>query len=506
MCRQARERFDTLASLRAHRTIFLAIAISLEAAVVYRALTQSITFDEATTFLEFMRGSFRSIFTQYDASNHVLYTLLGRASIALLGASEFALRLPSVLAAAAFFAALTLAVRRVLGDDAIALLAATTIALNPFVLDLLIAARGYALALALFAIGLCFLTTAMGDDRTTPVRYYAAASLALGLAVAAQLTFLFPAAALIGAFAAMRLADHADLRRAVREWRWLALPGSVVATAILAVPLSHRRPGTFYWGAQRITRFVASIVQPSFDHRAASWACGGPAPGDRVPVLAAVACAAAAALVLSAICVAIRPGGPPAARRSVVRFTGLIGGALLLTLLEIAVGRVAFGLRYPEGRTGVYFAVLCPLAAAGAVALLREYRPTRRLAAAGAVLLTCTSMWFASEFTVSYFYDWRFDAGTRRVFDAIVQRTQPSGRPLHVWVGDLEPSITFYSVTRGFADTIVTPTDDTPPTDAFDLFVACSDDERSAVLRFGRLMYVDAVSNAIVVDADRRQP
>src|SRR5437667_9108184 len=126
-------------------TVLLATGIALEATIAYRAATQSITYDEAATYLKFLQGSLTDPFRQFDASNHVLFTALARGSIGAFGVSQFSLRLPSVIGAGAFFVALALVCRRVFGFGIMPILAAATVALDPFVLDFMSAARGYGL-------------------------------------------------------------------------------------------------------------------------------------------------------------------------------------------------------------------------------------------------------------------------------------------------------------------------------------------------------------------------
>ena len=45
---------------------------------VYRASTQSITYDEAVTYDAFVVGPMSHAFTGYNANNHVLFTLTSR--------------------------------------------------------------------------------------------------------------------------------------------------------------------------------------------------------------------------------------------------------------------------------------------------------------------------------------------------------------------------------------------------------------------------------------------
>ena len=70
---------------------------------VYRAASQSVTYDEAFTYLAFLSGSPLRVFTEYTANNHVLFSLLAKFSIGFFGLSELTLRLPTVLAGIAYF-------------------------------------------------------------------------------------------------------------------------------------------------------------------------------------------------------------------------------------------------------------------------------------------------------------------------------------------------------------------------------------------------------------------
>src|SRR4030081_1537963 len=86
--------------LRWTAIVFLA---GLFVANLYRAATQSLTIDEAFTYQLYLAKNLRAILTEYDANNHVLYTLLAKLSVGLFGKSEFAIRLPSVLGGLVYF-------------------------------------------------------------------------------------------------------------------------------------------------------------------------------------------------------------------------------------------------------------------------------------------------------------------------------------------------------------------------------------------------------------------
>jgi hypothetical protein len=200
----------------------------------YRAATQSITHDEACTYNWFVVRP-ANLFN-YDTNNHVLFTYTAMATVAVLGPSELALRLPTVVAAAGFALAVLLLLRRALPAAGWFELAALATLSNPLVLDYLTAARGYGLALALL-----FSALAAGvriAARQAPPAGLAtdltAISLLLGLSVAASLAFSFAAAAVALAVGAMTVtrARRAPVDRfaAAREAAArLCLPGAAVA-------------------------------------------------------------------------------------------------------------------------------------------------------------------------------------------------------------------------------------------------------------------------------------
>ena len=114
----------------------------------YRAATQSLVHDEALTWQLYLAGPASAIFQQYDPNHHFLATVLFRVSTTLFGQSEFAMRLPTVLAGAWFFWTVFQLSALVLGDGWLLLLGCSVLTLNPILLDFLVAARGYGLAMA----------------------------------------------------------------------------------------------------------------------------------------------------------------------------------------------------------------------------------------------------------------------------------------------------------------------------------------------------------------------
>src|SRR6202012_3154954 len=89
-----------------------------------------------------------AIFHEYSPNHHFLATVLFRISTTLFGQSEFAMRLPTVLAGAWLFWTVFRLCGLLFGDGWLFLLGCAALTLNPILLDFLVAARGYGLAMA----------------------------------------------------------------------------------------------------------------------------------------------------------------------------------------------------------------------------------------------------------------------------------------------------------------------------------------------------------------------
>src|SRR5262249_24069561 len=152
------------------------------------------------------------------------------------------MRLPSLLGGALYLAMAFRVSRRLVGDGPRLPVLVALLVLHPYVLDFLSAARGYGLALGFLFWALDVLLQSLGEGPgTNPASrgHGARASVALGLAVASNLAFLFPAVALAAAFVAIWLARTERGTPAIsRLIGRLVLPGLLVAAGLMAGPLS----------------------------------------------------------------------------------------------------------------------------------------------------------------------------------------------------------------------------------------------------------------------------
>ncbi len=381
-------------------------------AAVYRAATLSITVDEAYTYTQFVSRPIPAVLAEYDANNHILYTLLAKLTTVIFGTGDMALRLPALGGAALFLAALHRLLRQLAGATVWLPLGMVLIGANTYVADLLPLARGYGLALGLFTLGLSML---LDEGALRP----GMAGLALGLAVAANLTFLFP---VVGLLAGLSWLD----RRAGLSAGLAALG---IAALLLAAPLWNAGREHFYFGADTWVNSAGSLMGGSLTH---DWSeRGGPVPAGSAILAVVLASTVAAGWMLRA--------------RS--RSLWLVGCSIAMSFLLLAAGHAVAGLPYPYGRTGIYWLLLC---GAGLVALASRFR-----AAAGACLAItlAASYFYGRAWTTGATIEWVWDSGTRAIAEMVAaQPRPPDGRRVRIGVsGPVSHTLNYYRRTRGWA-------------------------------------------------------
>ena len=166
------------------------LSILVFALLVARACIQSVTIDEADAFTAFATRD-SGLMWYPVAQNHLLNTMLERLAWNIFGFNQVAMRLPALLGAAIYLVASIRICSRFAGR-LFRLAIFVCLAVNPFVLDYLVAARGYSLAVAflLAAIAVFFgsVDRALAGEPVSLWRY-SLVSVLLALSTAAN----FPA-------------------------------------------------------------------------------------------------------------------------------------------------------------------------------------------------------------------------------------------------------------------------------------------------------------------------
>jgi hypothetical protein len=425
--------------------VFL-FSLARTAFCAYRAATQSITADEAFTWDRFLTGSWGQIFTRYDANNHILYSILAKLSISTFGVSEFALRLPSVLAGFFLILGAYAVLERTVRSPAIRWIALIALALHPLLLDFSVAARGYGLSLALLVWAIYFYLE---------TRDILSGAL-LGLATSANLTILFPA---VGLLLCPFLLRKGDLESRIQSALRLAFTALALFGAICYSPLSHAKLSNFYAGvpdfAAALSTLMGSSIPGSLRPRLfGTWEA---APEIRLLILPA--------LMLFVLAVSVRtfirePEWRPTLAPALMLVSALAG---------LAAARHLLGLNYPTDRLGLYLILLFGLAWAIVAGQIR-HRAARGVMGALAGLLI---LQLATQIQTRYFQVWPSDSASKEIARRIYEDTR--GRPpdsvklsVSWW---LQPALNFYRQHERIAALQSIPRNETTALDGFDYYV-----------------------------------
>lgn len=380
---------------------------------IFRASTQALVGDEAFTYHWFLRGSWLDALVHYNANNHVLYTVLAKASISLFGLSELTLRLPALIAGSLYLiAAYRLSAflfPRLLSFSASLLL----LSLNPLVLDFLSCARGYGMATAAFLWGLYFVARYIYGRRPSLIW----PGVCCAVSVCANLTLATPVASVFAVVAihVMRA------RRARREFIAMLAVFSIICVCILWIPLHGANRGQFYAGM--------GTVSESFQSLLASY----------LPASALGSCQWVAVGLLLACggLVAIKP-------RNIQNLPIAVLGLSLAALLG---GYLVIKLPLPINRTGLF---LIPLASLS-IAALFDNAPQRGFPGGGKVILgliiSALLFFYVKNFRVDHYSVWWYDAETKHAIGDMKKLIESgrSPRPVALAVTIWQfPSLEYY--------------------------------------------------------------
>jgi hypothetical protein len=387
---------------------------------VARAAVQSLTIDEADTYLSFVHPPWPAQWTPH-ANNHVLNTLSMRLAIAIFGASPLTLRVPALLSAAAYIAAAYFLVRLISTRRLLQWSLFTCLVCSPFVMDYLVAARGYGMASAFLLWMLVIAARFQARDpegrklelRTTCVLI----SIAGALSVCANFSFAI-AVALTG----LGLFLWIGLEHRREYWKTLLcliLPGLAVGfffagSVVLAWP-----KGQLNWGAESLRRTVGSLVSaslfepnrnllnPLLHHEFVHFGT------FLYPILTAFALWRLVMLLVEHELDRDREVRVPSA------LALICGIALLAALLCHEVLTFEYNIPLPLDRTAMWVALLF-LAMAGALAAVpvqsRLARISGQLLTATLILIACYNI---GCLRLTYFNEWRYDADTKNVYSVL---------------------------------------------------------------------------------------
>jgi len=156
---------------------------------ILRAIRVDITYDEATTYLNYLTGGPLSVLNFVSTNNHFLNTLMARIFCFFGGNAEWVLRLPSLLGYVLYLVFSCLIVNK-LSNKIIAAAGFLLLNFNPYVMDFFGLGRGYGLSLGLLMAAFFFYVSFLEHISRQKQEGYRDLSWSLGLAACSVLANL----------------------------------------------------------------------------------------------------------------------------------------------------------------------------------------------------------------------------------------------------------------------------------------------------------------------------
>jgi hypothetical protein len=382
-----------------------------------RASLQSITVDEAFTYLYFVDAPIRTVWMP-SSNNHVLNTLLMWIATHTFGTSSITLRAPALLGAVLYIFTCKFLCQSITDRFSLQLPLFICLTFNPFICDFMVAARGYSLADA-------FLIAAVA----VPVWYHVKgwpslwiccglASLALGLSFTANFSFAFVDGA---AFLALVIWAATVARRqrlsVVGIVATCALPGLLVALLICGRPLWYWQKNDIWLGAHSMSEMFGSLIESSLYQLPRQLRFRIGFLGPSLLSLVAILCAGQVAVAMTD---RSRVGGDTRARglgQFGLALTGIAALTVLISWLAFRFNMVLL----PMGRGAIYLVPLVTISSgivAGMPAPSVVARRLRRASTAAFIFLAC---YFLGCLRLSYFREYEWDADLKEVYPVMAR-------------------------------------------------------------------------------------
>ncbi len=427
--------------------MLLAAAFFAFGLAIFRACSQAITLDEATTYFWWASGSTYSPFFP-SSNNHVLNSLLMWLSTHAFGVSSLAVRLPALLGAILYISICYFLCQSLTGRFSLQLPVFLCLIYNPFILDFMVAARGYGLANAFL---LAAITIPLWHHQTPGAslsKSCALASLALGLSFTANFSFAFVDAAAFLAIAIWSLRTRGN-DSSLRIIGFCVLPGFSVALLICGYPLTHWPGGELWYGAHSLQEMERSLIEPSLHqldprfHDSGWYKAIHPLRAHLLPY--------AGILCIAQLVVAALDGSflKQSNQRWLAGFAAALAAVVVLTILLHWMAFRFDNLPLPKARTGIFLLPIFTLIAAAIAASPARSMASKCLRIGTTAALFCVAAYFLLCLRVSYFEEYQWDQDVKDVYAVLAGLNHASG-VTDVAVSDLyHAPLNFYRVVSG---------------------------------------------------------
>jgi hypothetical protein len=375
---------------------------------VARACVQSVIIDEADTFLAYV-APHGPTHWKGSANNHVLNSLLMRLTTSIFGASAITLRLPALIGAALYIGAVYCLVRLISGRRLLPWALFVCLTCSPFVMDYLVAARGYGLASAflLWMVVIAARHQARDPEARAVELRRTCVLISIAGALCLSANFSFAIADALTALGLFLWICREHRRDYLKILAWFVLPGLAVAYFLVGSVVLDWPQGQFTWGVDSLGKMLGSLVHASLFE-----------PNNYLlnpllvhyfvhfgtflyPILAAFVVWRVAMLAWEK-----RP----------VPLAAICGAALAAALACHEFLHVAYKIPLPLDRTAMWVVLLFFVVAgalAGVPLLSQPGRGSGRALTAILALIACYNI---GCLRLNYFNEWQYDADVKNVY------------------------------------------------------------------------------------------
>lgn len=415
----------------------LLLSLALLAFVASKCAGSSFTHDESFTYNHYVHSSFMDIVSYADpyTNNHILNTLCMKASEALLGSSEFTLRLHSILALFIYLLVCHALLRPL--PVVMAISGFLLLTINPYLIDFFGLARGYGLSIAFMMASLWFMARWQQDKRLVNLVGFNLCALLASYSNFSMVNYYLAA---LGSFYILLMLQGRQ-QATTKLWMRTSVVNLVfmVTTALLIwEPLrkiSKQHMLDFGGKSDVVTDTIASVIQASAYHTI-------------LPVSFVTALAWLVLLSIVAICFVSVRLLPRSANCSAVQLLFFISSALLLILAIITTQHYILHNDYFVGRFALFLAPLYMACIVLAISLLYNKQPVLVLRFTMVLAAITFSGNFLANANLRSYLDWEYDADTRTMVLAMRQHHQqqmPDQQNIRLgmkWY--FEPTVNFY--------------------------------------------------------------
>lgn len=385
---------------------------------VVRACVQSITLDEADTYFWFVANS--EVFYPFP-NNHVLNSLLMWVTTHAFGLSSLTARMPALLGAVLYISTCYFLVRVLTDRFSLQLPLFACLILNPFILDFMVAARGYSLADAFLLVAIAIPVRHQVKGRSSLDASCAWASAALGLSVTSNFSFAFVDLAVLAVLVTWAICG----RRAesiARIGALCVLPGLFVALLLGGYTLTHMKRVDLFYGAQSLGEMTRSLVDASL------YQINPRFGGSLFKIMRFLKPRMLPALGALCVCqlVATRLDGSWRQTRTrwfAAALAGIVGLSVALHWLAFRLDHLAL----PMSRTGIFLLPLCTLWAGVIAAGPARSQISQWLRRGITGVFLCLACYFVVCLRLEYFKEYEYDRDVKDVYAVLARLNHAYG-------------------------------------------------------------------------------